>query len=76
MRNFFGTRLKAHKAWFQVRRSGKSWSTKAKVSSTASGKLSRSAKFTSKGTYYVRWYVPSAGGFVSATGYASKVTVK
>ena len=76
VRAYNGAPLGGRPAWLQVRRGSGSWSTVARVSSSGSGRVSHGVSFKKTGTYYVRWHLPQAGLYTSATSGSSKVTVK
>ena len=54
----------------------RSWRTAATLTTNGSGDVSRSVRFTSRGTTYWRWYVPEDGAYFSASSGSTKVVVK
>jgi formate-dependent nitrite reductase cytochrome c552 subunit len=55
---------------------GSTWSTVVSLRTSASGAVSRTAKFSTKGSSYWRWYSPADGSYFSATGARTRVTVR
>ncbi|MBI5230831.1 MAG: chitobiase/beta-hexosaminidase C-terminal domain-containing protein [Coriobacteriales bacterium] len=55
---------------------GSSWSTYATLTTSSTGRASRSVRFSSRGTTYWRWYSAVDGKYLSAASAVTKVVAK
>jgi hypothetical protein len=71
-----GAPIAGKTVYLQRSGNGSSWSTVVTLRTSAAGAVSRTAKFSTKGASYWRWYSPADGSYFSATGARIRVTVK
>ena len=61
-----GTPIAGKTVILQKSSNNRTWRTAATLTSNGSGEVSRSVRFTSRGTTYWRWYSPEDGAYFSA----------
>jgi hypothetical protein len=76
LRSHCGATVAGKTVLLQRSTNGSSWSTVASRTSSGGGTVSRSAKMSTKGTTYWRWYVPADGSYFAAAGSRIKLVVK
>jgi hypothetical protein len=72
-----GTLIAGRTVYLQTSANGKTrWKSAYKLTTDATGRVSRILSWKTKGTRYYRWYSPSATGYLAAYATRQKVVVK
>ena len=71
-----GTPIAGKAVILQKSSNNRTWRRVATLTSNGSGEVSRSVRFTSRGTTYWRWYCPEDGAYLSAGSGSTKIVVK